>query len=121
MQLCPYHHTPTHAHLQHAGEAGALVLRGLPKVHGARDVGGAAVVLPAAVQQQQRAGVHAAAGARLGAVVDDGAVWPRTRNGREARLDKPLLRRAARREVLVHLNLGQAGACAGRQCRRKGS
>lgn len=67
--------THTHQpHLQHAREARALVLAGRAKVHGARDVGGAAVKLRAAVQQQQGGGVHRAAAAGLGAVVDDGAV-----------------------------------------------
>lgn len=67
-------HDPASTHLQHTREAQPLVLAGGAKVHGARDVGGAAVVLRARVQQQQRAGVHRAAGAGLGTVVDDGAI-----------------------------------------------
>ena len=138
----PRHSVTRAAHLQHAREAGALVRGGAAKVHGARDVGGAAVKLRrwvvgigrrntcvgrssevrwctaaaaaaaaagrgrlgtagrairrpsvrpahppthpptpahlrAAVQQQQRGGVHGAAGAGLRAVVDDGAVGAR--------------------------------------------
>jgi len=66
---------PPHiAHLQHARVAAALVVGGRAKVHGARDVGGAAVKLPARVHKQQRAGVHRAAGAGLCAVMDDCAV-----------------------------------------------
>ena len=68
-------------HLQHAGEAGALVVAGGAKVHGARDVGSAAVKLRAAVQQQQGGCVHGAAGAGLRAVVDDCAVGARACSG----------------------------------------
>ena len=38
--------------LEHSGEAALLVVAGCAEVHCARDVGGAAVVLAATVQQQ---------------------------------------------------------------------
>ena len=68
---------PSRPHLQHAREAGPLVLAGRAKVHGPGDVGCAAVVLAARVQEQQRVRAHCAAGARLGSVVDDRTVGAR--------------------------------------------
>lgn len=52
--------------LQHARVAAPLVLAGAAKVHGARDVCGAAVVLAARVDQQQRLGVHSPANIKEG-------------------------------------------------------
>jgi hypothetical protein len=52
--------------LQHARVAAPLVLAGAAKVHGARDVCGAAVVLAARVDQQQRVGINSPAGGSSG-------------------------------------------------------
>ena len=68
---------PVPSHLQHARPAQLLVGRGRAQVEGARHIGGAAVELPAAVDQQQRAAVHGGRTGLVGAVVDDGAVRPR--------------------------------------------
>lgn len=60
--------------LQHTCVALALVGAGGAKVHGSGNVGGAAVVLAAAVHEQQCGGVDGGACACFCAVVDDGAV-----------------------------------------------
>ncbi len=60
-----------------------------------------------AVYQQHCAAVDVGAAVRLRAVVDDGAVGARARDGREAGLHKARLRRAAARQVLVHAHLCQ--------------
>mmetsp|Transcript_10998 Transcript_10998/g.32950 ORF Transcript_10998/g.32950 Transcript_10998/m.32950 type:complete len:224 (+) Transcript_10998:337-1008(+) len=91
--------------LQHAGEARLLVRRGLAKVHGACDVGGAHVVLPAAVDEQVGVFGHCGAGGFRGAVMNDGPIGPLTSNGGEAAVHKARLGLAAGSEVAVHLHL----------------
>ena len=59
----------TGARLQHARVAPLLVGAGLPKVEGPRDVGGAAVILAAAVHQQHAAAVNGGAGSLLHNVI----------------------------------------------------
>ena len=58
-----------------------------------------------AVDQEQLRGGDSAAGARLGAVVNDGSMRPRPGNGGEAGLDEAALGCPPARQILVHLHL----------------
>ena len=69
--LTPTHSRPdtcprTRPHLEDAREAAALVGSRRAQVNGARDVGGAAVVLTTRVEQQQRVFIHHGCSCRLG-------------------------------------------------------
>ena len=63
-----------------------------------------------AVDQEQLRGGDSAAGARLGAVVDDGSVRPRPGNGGEAGLDEAALGCPPARQVVVHVHLAERPA-----------
>mmetsp|Transcript_2227 Transcript_2227/g.5786 ORF Transcript_2227/g.5786 Transcript_2227/m.5786 type:complete len:325 (+) Transcript_2227:609-1583(+) len=95
--------------LQHGGEGGDLVRAGRACVYGACDVGGAAVVLAARVDEQHAVCRDCATGALRGAVVNDGAVGTFARNGGEARLLEARLLCAQAGDVGVDVHLSQGG------------
>ena len=71
----------------------------------AGDVGGAAVVLAAAVAQEERILSHLSCALHAGAVVDDGAVWSLAGDRREGFLAKPRLLGAKLGDPLADLVL----------------
>ena len=74
--------------LQRPGVIFALVVGQRAHGIGAGDVGGAAVILTAAVHQQEAVGLDGAVGAGLGGVVHHGGIGAVGRNGEEALLIK---------------------------------
>mmetsp|Transcript_24998 Transcript_24998/g.79222 ORF Transcript_24998/g.79222 Transcript_24998/m.79222 type:complete len:479 (+) Transcript_24998:675-2111(+) len=101
--------------LQHRGVGRPLEVGGLPQVHGAGHVRGAALVLSPRVQEEHAVRPDLAVLSLLGAVVDDGAVGPLPHNCGERWLDVSRISRAeaAQHNVRGSLPHGLAGGNEG--------